>query len=632
MSQKIRYLSGARRPSSTRRGRRHLLPRRPRLGRRRLPRRGRVLRPQRLPDHDPAAPRVASSSTGTEWNPIGHIDLKAFWTRRARRLLPALLLVLGAVAIYAVVDRRARRAPHDPRRRHRVAVLRRELAVHLERPVLLRAVRGAVAASSLLVARDRGAVLPALAADRRTASCAGGRGSVRALALVRGDRGHRLGRPDGHVMYTPGPRPVTRSTTAPTPGRSSLLIGALLAMLMLRRPIVERPAARWTLHAAAHRRRRRARLLVVDRDRTLRLPLPRRVRRGRAAGRARSSPASRNRSSDRSVGSSPSRRCASSAGSATASTCGTGRCSSRSARPGSRSTATSSSASASPPPSRSRVLSYYAVEMPIRRGALTRIRLRSFRLRPGFVTPVAIAAVARRGGPHDRGRARRPVQVSAAEVKAPKVQAGTPASTDAGVPPPTRVLLVGDSVANSLAPGLQNLAATDYFQLWNASVPGLRARQRPRPALHRRLGEPAAHLRARAGAIAGPPRSREWNPQVAVVLLGAQDTFDRRIDGKVYPVRLSRAAQQLAMAELQQAVDILGKNGAHVVFLTAPYYVLGWPQQIVVNRSHYNPRGSTGGTASCATSAAANPGTVVGARPEQDPRPRRATGPTRSTA
>ena len=65
------------------------------------------------------------------------------------------------------------------------------------------------------------------------------------------------------------------------------------------------------------------------------------------------------------------------------------------------------------------------------------------------------------------------------------------------------------------------------------------------------------------------------------------------------------------MAELQQAVDILGKNGAHVVFLTAPYYVLGWPQQIVVNRSHYNPSWIDRWNGFLRDVAAANPGKVT---------------------
>ncbi|MGD0765697.1 MAG: acyltransferase, partial [Dehalococcoidia bacterium] len=38
----------------------------------------------------------------TEWNARGGIGLLAFWTRRARRLLPALYLMLIGVAIYAV--------------------------------------------------------------------------------------------------------------------------------------------------------------------------------------------------------------------------------------------------------------------------------------------------------------------------------------------------------------------------------------------------------------------------------------------------------------------------------------------------------------------------------------------------
>jgi peptidoglycan/LPS O-acetylase OafA/YrhL len=36
-----------------------------------------------------------------EWGSTGGIALGAFWARRARRLLPALLLVVGAVALYA---------------------------------------------------------------------------------------------------------------------------------------------------------------------------------------------------------------------------------------------------------------------------------------------------------------------------------------------------------------------------------------------------------------------------------------------------------------------------------------------------------------------------------------------------
>ena len=73
--------------------RRAPLPRRCRLGARRLLRRRRVLRPERLPHH-----RACCSASGRR---PAHIDLKAFWFRRARRLLPAMALVLAGVALYA---------------------------------------------------------------------------------------------------------------------------------------------------------------------------------------------------------------------------------------------------------------------------------------------------------------------------------------------------------------------------------------------------------------------------------------------------------------------------------------------------------------------------------------------------
>ena len=38
-----------------------------------------------------------------EWRQQGRIDLKAFWLRRARRLLPALFVLLAVTLVYAVV-------------------------------------------------------------------------------------------------------------------------------------------------------------------------------------------------------------------------------------------------------------------------------------------------------------------------------------------------------------------------------------------------------------------------------------------------------------------------------------------------------------------------------------------------
>ena len=45
-----------------------------------------------------------------EWVGSGRISLAAFWGRRARRLLPALFLVVAALALYLVVNGRVGRA------------------------------------------------------------------------------------------------------------------------------------------------------------------------------------------------------------------------------------------------------------------------------------------------------------------------------------------------------------------------------------------------------------------------------------------------------------------------------------------------------------------------------------------
>ena len=73
------------------------------------------------------------------------------------------------------------------------------------------------------------------------------------------------------------------------------------------------------------------------------------------------------------------------------------------------------------------------------------------------------------------------------------------------------------------------------------------------------------------------------------MLVGAHDTFDRRINGSVVAFDTS-AGGRLATRDLQDAVTMLSKGGAHVVVLTAPYFVMGWPMRIDTERSNlYKP-------------------------------------------
>ena len=132
-----------------------------------------------------------------EWVGTGRVNLVAFWGRRARRLLPALFLVVLALALYlicnAVWGGPGANGLIDlvgpARRRHRHSALREQLAPDFRPPVLLRPVLHALAAPAHVVVGDRGAVLPRLAAG------APGAPEVRAARLAPGRRdGHRRSR------------------------------------------------------------------------------------------------------------------------------------------------------------------------------------------------------------------------------------------------------------------------------------------------------------------------------------------------------------------------------------------------------------------------------------------------------
>ena len=119
-------------------------------------------------------------------------------------------------------------ARRRPRRRDREPLLRRELALHRGQAGILRALLRPVAAAPHVVAGDRGAVLPRVAAGDVRRCCALARGSLRLLGAVcvAGIAASIA------AMAFAVRRPATRRarTTAPTPARTRSSIGALLAI------------------------------------------------------------------------------------------------------------------------------------------------------------------------------------------------------------------------------------------------------------------------------------------------------------------------------------------------------------------------------------------------------------------
>ena len=147
-----------------------------------------------------------------EYGRTGRIRLGHFWLRRARRLLPALLLLLLFVVAVFPGTLPPHRGQPAARRRVRCAGVRGQLAHDLPRRRLLRPDLGAVPAAAHLVARDRGAVL------RRLAVARGGAARVRpapgAGRAVPARRRHLRGRWRGCSSIRSR---STAPTSAPTP-------------------------------------------------------------------------------------------------------------------------------------------------------------------------------------------------------------------------------------------------------------------------------------------------------------------------------------------------------------------------------------------------------------------------------
>ncbi len=230
-----------------------------------------------------------------EWRGSGGVGLRAFWGRRARRLLPALFVMLAVVGCGVRTAAEGPGLTRAPRGHPGHGGLRGQLAFHLGPHQLLRHGGQPFPAAAHLDPGHRGAVLPDLAAG---APGPGGR-VPRPTPAVGGQRRSRLVLVAGvaaagavasavaMAALTPvGATSVNRAYYGSDTRAQGLLVGAALAAVV---PVVgagphraRSPDARGGRPA----RRRRHRGDVADGARVLGADLPRRVRpAGRGHGR-----------------------------------------------------------------------------------------------------------------------------------------------------------------------------------------------------------------------------------------------------------------------------------------------------------------------------------------------------------
>jgi peptidoglycan/LPS O-acetylase OafA/YrhL len=210
--------------------------------------------------------------------------------------------------------------------------------------------------------------------------------------------------------------------------------------------------------------------------------------------------------------------------------------------------------------------SFHLIETPVRRGALA--GWRSWVTVPAAVLtisllPLGVPALA----------AQIPTALPATVHLYPAL-ARLPSTVPAA--PPVRILLVGDSMVGSLDAGLSTVASRYGAQIVNGSAPGCSVTEATQvrvlwytlpPGVPCQADNPQHVLDVYRSLV------RQFDPDV-VVYLARSDTLDTERNG-IWQHLGQPAFDQWAKARFEQAISALSVTGAHVVLLTTPYYQSG---------------------------------------------------------
>ncbi len=221
-------------------------------------------------------------------------------------------------------------------------------------------------------------------------------------------------------------------------------------------------------------------------------------------------------------------------------------------------------------------LSFYALERPIRAG--------TFRLpKPQIIAVTAVCALVAAvfvttdgGGDSVAAKTERALsQHAPAPHSAPP--STTPASDGAATVPavpafpaaPPKVMIVGDSVAGTLGLGYQNLGAASGLTVWNRGQLGCGlfydGSVFEGGQLHT-VDSTKCNWRGK-----WPGELAFFKPDVVVMLVGAWDILDREVDG--HEVKFGSVEYDSSfLHQLDDATNLLASTGAKVVVLTTPFF------------------------------------------------------------
>jgi peptidoglycan/LPS O-acetylase OafA/YrhL len=240
------------------------------------------------------------------------------------------------------------------------------------------------------------------------------------------------------------------------------------------------------------------------------------------------------------------------------------------------------------------VASFHLVERPIRRGTFLRQWRAWVAVPTGVAVVVAALAAATTG-------------TTALASTATPGSSATHTSVPASAGPPVRVLLIGDSVALTLGLGLGNPAveAKYNFVLSNKAILGCGVVNGPQIEVLGARDGTAPACDGSPPAPGSPPQNQplptQWlsnlnevHPNVVVLLAGRWEVVDREYEGTWTNILNPKFAAYVK-TQLELASQTVTSTGARMVFLTMPCTDAGeqpdgapWPEDNPSRRAVYN--------------------------------------------
>ncbi|MFZ0250965.1 MAG: acyltransferase family protein [Acidimicrobiales bacterium] len=256
------------------------------------------------------------------------------------------------------------------------------------------------------------------------------------------------------------------------------------------------------------------------------------------------------------------------------------------------------------------VVSFHLIERPIRMGTFVS-QWRAWLVVPAGVGAVLVAVIAATTGTSAVASTALPGGIG--DTGPGSTSSAASATTSTTAPPlsangpPVRVLLFGDSVALTLGEGLgeQNLQDKYDYQLTDKGIIGCGVVDGPQVELMGTLYDtPQACGGAGVqpgGAAANEPWQQQWKeaisqdtPNVVVLLAGRWEVVDRNYNGTWTNI-LHPAYAAYVKSQLEQASQLVTATGARMVFLTGPCTDEGeqpdgapWPEDNPARLAVYN--------------------------------------------